>query len=783
MAVLAAPSAAGAPQGPALVSGKPPSRPVPSEAPDGADDPVDAQGASGVAVAVSAAALPPIDGPAPPFAPAVINRDERGRATIRAVRLERPMRVDGRLDEEFYGIVPPITDFIQQIPNEGAPSTEPTEVWVFYDDENLYIAVRCSDSHPERIVANERRRDNGAIFAGGDNFTIVLDTFYDRRNGFFFQTNPVGAIRDQAVVSGQQLESWNTVWDVKADRFANGWAAEIVIPFKSVRYRRSGPQIWGINLRRIIKWKNEFATLTPVSASFGTGAMYQLGLAATLVGLETPAQSMNLEMKPYGLSSVTTDRTAPAPSRNDVTSTAGFDFKYGLTRSLIADVTVNTDFAQVEEDLQQVNLTRFSLFFPEKRDFFLEGQGIFGFGSRRLDNDAGAQDVPILFFSRRIGLSNGQSVPIIAGARLTGKAGPFDVGLLNIQTADDLSAGATATNFSAMRIKRDVLRRSSIGIIATERLASAGGGDSNLALGADASLRVSDDVTVHGYYARTSTAERDGDGASYRGRFDYAADRYGVALEHLMVGDLFNPALGFVRRDGFRRSTATARFSPRLRQSRYIRKLTGQGTVDYVTADHAATVENRSVDGSFGIEFHNGDQAALRYGREYELLPSGFAVAPGVTVPAGGYVSHDLGASYSRAQQRKLSGQLSVSGGTFYEGTKYTATYSGRLGLVPRFSVEPAVSLNWVTLPYADFRAQVFSARLSITPTTRLAVSSLLQFIGTAHTLSSSLRLRWEYIPGSELFVVYSDGRDTSRARPELVNRALAVKVTRLVRF
>ena len=740
--------------------------------------------APATASVASAGDLPEIDGPVAPVAPAVINRDERGKVTVRAVRLERPLRIDGRIDEELYQTVQPITDLVQQVPDENAPATEPTEVWIFYDDENLYLSVRCIDSHPERITANELRRDAQGIFAGGDSFTFVLDTYYDHRNGFFFQTNPLGGLRDQAVVGGQQLPNWNTVWDVKAGRFSRGWSAEIVIPFKSLRYRRGGPQIWGINFRRIVKWKNEYSNLSAVPASYGSGGMYQLGFAATLVGLETPAQSKNLEVKPYALSSMTTDRAAAVPTRNDLAGSAGLDFKYGVSRSLTADVTVNTDFAQVEEDLQQVNLTRFSLFFPEKRDFFLEGQGIFGFGGRRLDSrGANAQDVPVLFFSRRVGLSNGQTVPVIAGARLTGKAGPFDVGLLNIQTDDKPSAGAAATNWTAIRVKRDVFRRSSIGIIATERLRSGGLGDSNLALGADASFRVSDAATVTGYYAMTSAAQRDGSRSSYRGRFDYSVDRYGLGLEHLMVGDRFDPGIGFLRRDDFRRSTATARFSPRLRNSRHVRKLTWQGTVDYVVGGRTALVENRSQKGSFGVALHNGDLATVLYSRDYELLPANFTVAPGVVVPAGGYHSDEVMLSYSLAQQRKVSGKLVTSSGSFYGGTKYTASYSGRLGLVRLLSLEPGMSLNWVSLPHAEFLAQVLSTRMTVTPTARFMVSSLLQFTGSTHALSSSVRLRWEYVPGSELFVVYSDGRDTSGPSPQLMNRSFAVKVTRLVRF
>jgi hypothetical protein len=734
--------------------------------------------------AVPAGDLPEIDGPAAPIAPAVANRDEQGKVTVRAVRLERPLRIDGRIDEEVYQIVPAIADFVQQLPNENTAPTEPTELWIFYDEVNLYLAVRCFDSRPDRITANELRRDNSAIFAGGDTFTFVFDTFYDHRNGFFFQTNPLGAIRDQAVVGGQQLESWNTVWDVKAERFPQGWSAEIVIPFKSLRYRRAGPQVWGFNARRIVKSKNEYSNLSPVPAVWGSSGMYQLGFAATLVGLETPAQSKNLEVKPYVLSSLTTDRAAAVPSNNDITGNVGLDFKYGVSRSLIADVTVNTDFAQVEEDLQQVNLTRFSLFFPEKRDFFLEGQGIFGFGGRRLDTrTADAQDVPVLFFSRRIGLNNGQAVPVVGGARLTGKAGPFDVGLLNIQTASKASAGALATNWSAVRLKRDIFRRSSIGFIATERFQSGGDRNSNLAFGADASLRFADDVTAVGYYAATSSSGRNGSRASYRGKFDYAGDRYGFGLEHLMVGESFDPGVGFLRRTNFQRSSASARFSPRLRRSRVIRKLTWQASIDYITGKQTGLVENRTHEASFGVERHNGDLANARFTQDYELLPSNFTVSPGVVVPAGGYQSNDFELSYTLAQQRKLAGQIAMSGGRFYGGTRRTASYSGRVGLIPQLSVEPGISLNWIELPYAEFMAQVLSTRVTMTPTARFMVSSLVQFTRATNALSSSVRLRWEYVPGSELFVVYSDGRDTSGLGAELMNRSFAIKATRLVRF
>ena len=720
------------------------------------------------------------DGPPPPVAPAVITRDDKGGATLRAVRIDAPLKIDGNLDEAVYRDVPAAGDFIMQEPRDGEAATEQTDTWVFFDNENLYIAARCWDDHPERWVVTELRRDNNNIIQN-ENLSVALDTFHDRRNGFFFQTTPLGALRDQAFTDeGNPNSNWNTIWQVKSGRFDGGWTVEMAIPFKSLRYRGSGPQVWGINFRRIIKWKNETSFLTRVARAYGRDGIFRPSSAGTLVGLETPAQSMNLELKPYAVSSLTTDHAAAAPFSNRFSRNAGFDFKYGLTRSLIADATVNTDFAQVEEDLQQINLTRFSLQFPEKRDFFLEGQGLFNFGATRGNNN----DVPILFFSRRIGLSQGQSVPVVAGGRLTGTVGKYGIGALNIQTDDESSAGAVATNFSVVRLKRDILRRSNIGLIATRRTPTANQASANAAVGADASLAFFKSLSINGYYARTATPGATGDQSSYRGRFDYAGDRYGLQLEHLLVGDRFTPDIGFLRRSDFRRSSLGARFSPRPK-SNLIRKLDWEAGYDYITDSRRTRVENRQASGTFQIEFNSSDQWTLDYTHDFEYLPRNFQIAPRVILPIGGYDYDTVRMTYELGQQRRVSGRLSVATGTFYDGNKKEANFtSGRVALSPRVSVEPGITANWIDLPQGRFANRLLTARGIFTPSPRTIISSLTQVNATDHTVSSSVRLRWEYVPGSELFVVYSDGRTTSEAPVSgLLNRSFAVKLTRLLRF
>ena len=739
--------------------------------------------------AYAVAAGPRIDGPAPPAAPAVVNRDVQGRATMRATRISRPLTLDGRLDEEIYSQVPGAGDFVQQLPRENAAATESTQIWVFFDDKNLYVAVRCDDSEPQLETATEMRRDSNNIF-NNDNITITLDTFYDHRNGFFFETSPLGTIRDQSVVDNQADSSWNTVWDVRSSRDKGGWSTEMVIPFKSLRYKDPGAQVWGINVRREIHWKNEYDFLSAVPRAYGPGAIAYMNVAGTLVGVETPAQSMNLEVKPYAVSTLASDRAAAVPYSRDLSKNAGFDFKYGLTRGLVLDTTVNTDFAQVEEDAQQVNLTRFSLFFPEKRDFFLEGQGLFAFGGAPYgtnNGDATSAEIPILFFSRQIGLVNGQTVPVRAGARVTGRAGAFSIGALNIETGASDAAGTSTTNFSVLRMKRNILRRSNVGFIATRRApsATAGNGPSNYAGGIDTNLAFYQNVSFVGYYARAGAAGSQRSNASYRGRFDYTGDAFGLQLEHIAIGRQFDPEIGYVRRTDFRRSYGDVRISRRMRQSRSVRRVSLDASMDYIQNATRTLVENKEQKALLTVEFNNTDQFKFDYRTDYEWLPRDFAIARGVVVPQGGYRYSSINPSYQIGLHGFYAAQISGSFGSFYNGTRRSVSVSSGYVSVNRYlSFEPGMSLNWIDLPYGAFTSQLITNRTIVTPSPRMLISSLSQFNAALHSLATSVRLNWEYRPSSQLFLVYSDGRDTLvPGFPAVMNRSLAVKVTRLLRF
>ncbi len=773
-------------------------RPVPNArpAPQPAESSVLTQTAAAASASTSTTMLPSFSPPAP-RAPEVIARDSEGRTTVRATRLAEPIVLDGKLDDPVYSQVKAITGFIQQEPQDGELATEQTDVWLLFDDRNFYVSARCWDSHPDRMVANEMRRDNSGIFQN-ENLGVLIDTFYDRRNGVQFQVNALGALRDQLIGDEGQANNvdWNTVWDAKASMDDRGWIVEIAIPFKSIRFKQVGAQVWGLNMRRIVTWKNERSFLAPISAEYGTRGVYRFSDAATLVGVEVPGASRNLELKPYAVSSLTTDQTADEPFTNDPDADVGFDVKYGLTRGLIADFTYNTDFAQIEEDDQQVNLTRFNLLFPEKRDFFLEGQSIFNFGGVQTLRGSGstrpgtrrADLTPVMFFSRRIGITEDGIDPIRVGGRVTGRAGPYRIGALNIQTRGVENSEISATNFSVFRLRRDILRRSDIGVIATHRNTSpTEGGSSNSLFGVDGNFALHQNLTINSYYALTSTPRAEGglvgtDDASYRGNLTYISDRYGLILEHLYVGEHFLPELGFLKRDAFRRNFAQARFSPRPSSIAAIRRLVYQGEFDYIT-DPSGRLESQRAEGHFRIEFENSDQARVVYTNYYEFLPEEFEISDGVILPVAEYRFQDVLFLYSLGPQTFLPSTMTFRTGSFFSGDRQEVTFNGRVELSSKFSIEPRVAINWVDLAEGSFTQRLVRARVNYTFTPRMFVSSLIQYNSGADSVSASVRFRWEYEPGSDLFVVYSEGRDELSGEPFLANRTFAVKFTKLFRF
>jgi hypothetical protein len=725
------------------------------------------------------------------------SRDENGHPTVRAFRVDERIAVDGNLDERFYELWPPFNDLIQAVPeSRGAPS-ERTDVWIGFDTANLYVAARVWDSLGEAgWIANEMRRDSTQL-RSNDSFGIYLDTFLDRRNAVGFFVNPIGGFAEVQITNEATPNfDWNPVWDVATGRFEGGWTVEMAIPFKSLRYRPGVEQVWGIQIRRSVLRINEWSYLTAVPiqvAGSGPNAVFRVSLYGDLVGIQAPPPGLNLEVKPFATSRLSTDRVILPAIENDWLADAGLDVKYAITQNLTLDLTVNTDFAQVEVDEQQVNLTRFNLLFPEKREFFLEGRGVYDFGVGRIGSSGpggGGGAAPTLFYSRRIGLQGSAPVQVLAGGRLTGKVGAFDVGLLSIQTADDDAINAVSTNFSVVRVKRTLFGRSNVGALFENRSASiAAPGRSNRAWGVDGAFGFNDEANLLTYYARSHTPGLEGNDESYRARLIYDADLFGGTADYLVVGNEFNPEMGFVRRRGFRNGALSARYSPRPAAVPWIRQMSVQADVGYFENDRAGYVESRDRGGQFSLDLENGDGFTLSATDNFEFLARSERIS-GALFESGRYAFADYQASYRFGPQRPWQGTLSVQRGGFYGGERFSVGIAnGRVEVNPRLSLEPSVELNWLDLPQqierGQFNQHVARTRVTYTMTPRAYVSGLIQYNTGSDTVSGNFRLRWEWAPGSELFVVYTEDRNTGVIGDRwsaLSTRALVIKVTRLFR-
>ena len=737
-----------------------------------------------------------IDAPPPPVPPAVMTRDATGDVTIRAVRVTSPLDIDGRLDEPFYAQTTAISDFMQTLPTERGQPSERTEAWIGFDDRYVYVAGRIWEPLGEDgWVANEMRRDSNQI-RQNDTFGVFLDTFYDRRNAIGFYVTPIGGFADlQMTNEGNPNFDWNPVANIRTAPFDGGWTVEMAIPFKSLRYRPGRDQVWGIQLRRTVLRRNEWNHLTYVPlavAGNGPPTIFRISMYGTLVGIEAPPLGRNVELKPYVTSGLRTDAAAAVPIDDELSADAGLDVKWSLTQNLTADVTINPDFAQVEVDEQQVNLTRFSLSFPEKREFFLEGSGVYNFGSGGFSGGGGGGGggrgaMPTLFYSRRIGLEGGQPVPVLGGGRLTGKIGSFEVGAINMQTGNDAEAGAEPTNFTVLRLRRDVLARSNVGFIFENRSESVRApGHSNQAWGVDGSFALNTEAQILAYYAKTRTPGLGGNDQSYRARFSYNADAYGANAEYLVVGNDFNPEIGLVRRRDFRQGSLFARYSPRPASIEWIRRLSFETSLNYLENDRAGFLESRDRGGQFQAELENGDTFASAVSDNFEHLVRSERIG-GAVIPQGSYDFRDYSLGYRFGSQRPVQGGVNVQWGGYFGGDRLSlGVQQGRAEITPQLSLEPSFELNWIDLPQEGdvvrFDEHVVRSRVTYTFTPRAYVSGLVQYSTGSDSFSGNFRLRWEWAPGSELFVVYTEDRSTSVLErwPTLSNRGLAIKVTRL---
>ena len=551
-----------------------------------------------------------------------------GRRQVGAVEARAPMTIDGALDEEAWRTAQPADAFVQAEPHEGEPASELTEVRIAYDRDALYIGVVCHDTPPAVLVVNDIRKDFGT--GEQDSFELILDTFADRRNGFVFVVNPAGAKSDTQIANeGRDVNTnWDAVWDVATTRSENGWTAEIRIPFKTLRFERGADRIWGVNFSRHIRRKNEVDYWSPVPRVYN---LYRASMAGTLGGLPDASQGRNLRVKPWIAADVTRGLAGDDFDRD---AHAGLDVKYGVTPSLTLDVTVKPDFAQAEADEQQVNLTQFSLFFPEKREFFLENSGMFYFGDipreSRLGNArfAPPEEEMLLFFSRRIGLTDkGEEIPIAAGGRLTGRVGRTGVGLMTIQTQD--VPGRAGDNYTVLRGRRDILRNSDVGAIFLSRQSAGASSDRNQVAGVDANFRFVRALSLNGFLSRSWTPGVDGGEMAGKGSVVWNDNFLHTQYSLLSVGDNFRDDIGFIKRRGIRKHFADfgIRFRPEWWRKLGIRELHPHTRYNIYT-DQSNTKVTHTNHIAMAWFFERGGYLELQWNPRFERITVPFAIRP-----------------------------------------------------------------------------------------------------------------------------------------------------------
>lgn len=688
---------------------------------------------------------------------------------VRAVRVATPPELDGLISEEVWDSIPPATDFVQQNPDEGAPSTQRTEVRIGFDDSNLYFGVICFDTEPERIVVTQNRRDGS--LEDTDSVQLLIDAYNDGQNAFVFGTSPTGIEFDAQVTKAGQTRgsgggparagggagaqragaaafnlNWDAVWNVRSQITERGWESEIVIPFRTLRYRPGSDQTWGLNISRNIRRRNELSFWSPVSRAF---QFSQIELAGKLHGVEARTHR-NLKLLPYVIGGVSQDFRR-AEGRSDTEIDGGLDVKYSLTPGLTLDATVNTDFAQVEVDDVQINLTRFDLFFPEKRPFFLENSGFFEFGSPR--------EVEI-FFSRRIGLDeNRQEVPIDAGGRVSGKMGKYQVGFLNMQTRH-AEGRAPANNYAVGRVSRELPNRSSIGVIGVNRQSVGdleGIGGYNRTFGADANIGIGKYANWFTYVAGTQTPGLEGESHAYSSRLDFDDATHRISVSYLEVGGNFNPEVGFVRRVKFRKPSASYRYTyyPKKGAWRSIEPHAFfQNWYTLGTNDKESGFEHYHLDS----RLQNGGRLGLAYNRNFERISRPFLVFPGVTIPIGRYQFGETIANFQSDPSATLFGGGTFAVGNFYSGDITALSLTGGVRKGQNLTWTFSWSRNNIDLPVGAFNTDLASLRFNWSITPKSYFQTLSQFSNRTNQLSHNIRLGLLSTSSTGLFVVYNAG-------------------------
>ena len=692
------------------------------------------------------------------------------------------LHVDGLLDEAAWRDAPMASGFRQQEPLEGEPATEITEVRVLFDDATLYVGVLARDRSPDEVIARILQRDKlmelgfeaTPEFTSDDAVVIVLDPFHDHRNAVVFGTNPNGAEFDALITDeGREFNiDWRGVWEVAAQRTPEGWSAEFAIPFRSLRFPEASAEPWGFNVYRIIRRKNEEVLWSSWSRS--NEGFTRVSRAGHIHGLaDLPRAGLNVELKPYVLGGVAGELDSFDRLDTDGEIDIGLDAKYEVRPGLVLDATLNTDFAQVEVDDQQVNLTRFSLFFPEKRDFFLENAGIFEMGQRGVFGEPPAF---LMFFSRRIGVSEDGPIPVMGGLRLTGRAGRQTVGIINVVT--DAAFDEPRTNHAIARVKRDIGETSYLGAMVTDRRSTDRWNSTG---GVDWSFWPTSTLNVQGFAAATATSGRAGEGAAYRLGIDYQTDLLGITAGHVGVGPDATAELGFITRTDIQQSDVMLRVTPRPRILG-LRRLEFQWANRLIT-HFRGTLQDFESGLFMSPQWNTGDQAGLGLFRGFNRIDEAFDIGEGVIVPAGDYDTSQIGWFASSSRNRPISLSSMAFLQNFYGG--HVNSISNNISVNPNANLELTVGYthNTVDVPAGEFTADLARFQVGYAVSTTLVANALVQYNKRDDELSVSVRINFIHRPGSDLFIVFNEERGSATSIWDVNTRAAVVKLTYLARL
>jgi hypothetical protein len=701
------------------------------------------------------------------------------RRTVTAMRLApgESITLDAELDEMVWRRADPARDFVQIDPQNGQPATEPTEVRIAFDSESLYLGVTDFYTEPVRWLGYQRRRDE--FLQADDRFQWTIDTFLDARSGYFFEMNPSGLMADSLLGVNGQNRQWDGIWNARARHTATGWTLEIEIPFRTLNFNPES-DTWGINFQRTVRRKNEDSIWMGWARNQGLQRMTNAG---RVTGITNVTQGHGLDIKPYALGTV---ESAPARGQRTVgDGNAGVDLFYNPTPLLRTNLTINTDFAQTEVDQRQVNLTRFSLFFPEKRDFFLDGATFFDFGSPTTG------DLLVNpFFSRRIGLSaNASPQTIDFGTKLTGQIGGQDVGILHVQTGED--AGVIGESFTAARVKRRLLRQSYVGALYTRRDPRVSGGEARQTAGVDVRLatnrfRGSQNLSFTGWALRATRPDTSSGNDAFGAVIDYPNDRWSFKFDGREVQRNFDPAVGFVTRNNYRRYQPTFSFSPRPRNSRVVRQYGYSATLDLQT-DLANNTLVRSADvQALSVTFQSQDTFALGFLTRYERLESPFTISRGITLPLGAtYDYNRFRAVWQTAQRRKLAFGGRIETGQFYSGTRDEYVFNTNVRLAPGYIVYTTAEFNRIDLAEGEFTTRLFRVTAETQFSPFVTLVNNLQYDTVSRIAGWQSRFRWIVEPGNDIYVVYTHNwlDDPGLDRFATQDRRFATKLLYTYRF